>query len=411
MKHRFRILILATVNLPWLFSVALISRWKKDFKQSDEYIVYWGTEPIINNFYWAEATKEIFTRSHFVTRYDSSILNNRAHKVLFNERKLGLKRWRYFHVIKENLTFVSFLTKVLCTANLVCISCEGFVFQHYKVSGFNYRVEAFLLKIAKIRICVLPYGGDSHVYSRLHDMNWLYGLLSDYPQAAREQRRIAERLDFYIEKSDMFLPGPTIFDGMGRSDWITPSTLCISAPNIQLRARGQSTKLIITHSPNHRVVKGTAFVIQSIEILMNEGLPVELRLLENKPNSEVLKTLAEESDLHIDQLFFDGYGLSALEAMALGIPTIGNFSGQVREFFNRWSFASECPMIIANEETLVGVIRELALNRELLKEISEDSMKYVEKYHSYEAFAEAFSNVVKKHDLRYEKILENRTPN
>jgi glycosyltransferase involved in cell wall biosynthesis len=402
-KYRTYLLVFffALLNLPIFLLVAIGSRLWRSVLKSKKYIVFWGTEPIINSVHWAKATSGIFTKSEFVTRYDSRILNGRADKTLFSAEEIPSPISRLLRSFYENAIFLITFSKVLSTAQLVCISCDGFIFQHYKILGFNYKVEFFLLKIANVNVCVLTYGGDAYVYSRVQDKNWLYGLVSDYPKAAQQQNLIASRVDFYVSRAAIFLPGAMIFDGMGRSDWMTPSTLCINIPDAPRVKKTDKQRLTVTHAPNHRAVKGTSFVISTISRLVARGVAIELKLIENKTNQEVMKILAEESDVHVDQLFFDGYGLNALESMSLGVPTIGNFSGSSREFFDRWTFTRECPIILANEDTLFHVLSKITENKDLLQDISEKSVEYVRKYHSPEAFATNFSRAVKNADSRY----------
>lgn len=387
-------LLFSVINFPAFLVVATMSRIFKSVKKPRTYNVFWGTEPILNNFHWAQATKSYFTQSVFITRADSFILNGRADIVLFSERIKSSVFSRVLKSLHDNFIFVLAFIRVLLQGNLVCFSCDGFVFQNYRSFGFNYKLEFYLFKLAKISVCVMPYGADSYVYSKVHDKNWLYGLITDYPMAARRQRNIQRRVDFYVRKSDFFLPGQMLFDGFGRSDWITPSTLCVEVSTESRKRRSNSATLVVTHAPNHREVKGTRFIIEAVNQLINEGLPIELRLLERKPNHEVIRVLTEESDVHIDQLFFDGYALNALESMSLGVPTIGNFAGPTRDFFDRWSFTSECPIIIANEKTLTTVLRNLCSDREQLEAVSLDSSAYVHKYHSYAYFAEQFSKMI-----------------
>ena len=396
----------SVTNLPCFLTVAIISRILKSAKEQKSYNVFWGTEPILNNYHWSQATKANFTQSTYITRRDSFILNGRADTVLFSDRcgaSLGVK---IIIVLRENLIFALTFMKILLRGNLVCISCDGFIFQNYKTFGFDYRLELMLLKLAGVAVCVLPYGSDAYVYSKVQDKNWLYGLLSDYPDAARRQKQIEKRVDFYARHSDLFLPGPMLFDGLGRSDWITPSILCVEKPKEVRKERSRSGTLIVTHAPNHREVKGTKFVIGAVNQLIDEGIAIELRLLENKPNHEVIRVLTEESDVHIDQLFFDGYALNALEARRVGVPSIGNFSGPLREFFDRWSFTAECPMIVANDRTLPDVLRSLCNDREYLETVSMKSVDYVKKFHSNRSFAENFSRLLEKTDPMYVQWLE-----
>jgi hypothetical protein len=91
--------------------------------------------------------------------------------------------------------------------------------------------------------------------------------------------------------------------------------------------------------------------------------------------------------------------------MSIGVPTIGNFSGPVREFFDRWSFTSECPMINANEKTLLEILRNLCDNKDYLEDVSLLSAAYVRKYHSYNSFSENFSKIIEASSSEYREWL------
>jgi hypothetical protein len=409
MLRRILICTFALIDLPILFFVALstgISR--RTHGNIEQYNVFWGTEPLLNYFYWSRATQSIFSESIYVSRYPSSILDqNKIDLVLFNANVPKNYFAKILFLINENIKFILFFIKVLRTSSLVCCSCEGFLFQHYKVLGFNYRVEYYLLKVAGIRLAVFPYGADSFVYSNVQNKNWLYGLLSDYPEAAKNQSNLERRLKFYVRKSDIFLPGIAMFDGMGRSDWITPSTLCIDTIEWSPRKIHQNKTFTVTHAPNHRAVKGTRYVIDAIKWLQESGHDVELRLIENVNNEQVRQILAEESDLHVDQLFADGYGLNALESMSLGLPTISNFQGEIRDFFDRWTFTKECPIVVSNEVDLAQTILFLKNNREKLYEIGLLSREYILKYHSYPSFSKNFHNILVRHDERFVNFINS----
>jgi glycosyltransferase involved in cell wall biosynthesis len=406
-KKSILVFALATINIPLFFLIATTSRIWRSIQPSHEYNVYWGTEPVVNFYHWSMATKNLFTKSEFITRYNSFIIDGRADSTLFilHENLSVLKRFK--NSLKENWVFVRTFSRILKSANLVCITCDGFMFQHYNGFLFNYRVEFYLLKFARVKVCVMPYGSDAYVYSRVQDKNWLLGLITDYPKASTNQARIAKRLDFFVKEADIFLPGMMLFDGIGRSDWITPSTLCLDTSLNIRRHRSRGDCLVVTHAPNHRAVKGTKFIIESIEKLVSEGVAIELKLIERKPNREVMRILAEESDVHIDQLFFDGYAMNALESMSFGVPTVGNFNGPNREFFDRWSHTSNFPMLIANELTLRDLLLHLIANQSYLDEIGTRSKQYVNDYHSPEAFAKNFFDVLKKMNVDYCKWLSN----
>jgi predicted metal-dependent TIM-barrel fold hydrolase len=91
------------------------------------------------------------------------------------------------------------------------------------------------------------------------------------------------------------------------------STLCIDldkwpGTNRHSIADGFSgVPVVIAHAPNHRGFKGTEFLIEAVKNLSDEGLKVELILLENFQNSIVREVLSLRADILVEQLIYPGY--------------------------------------------------------------------------------------------------------
>jgi hypothetical protein len=265
---------------------------------------------------------------------------------------------------------------------------------HINLGVFTYRVEPFIFRLAGLKTIIIPYGGDGYVYRRIRNLEWWYGLQTSYPQNARQQKSIAKRVDFWAEKADIFLPTSTMtFDGFGRSDYISPSLLAIDTEKWvgSVNSRPKSLRIKISHSPNHRGVKGTEVLIEAIENLQAQGVPVDLLLLEGMQNAEIQDQLMNHSDIHFDQLYFDGYAMSAIEAMSCGLPVLGGFNGPARRFFDEFSYTKECPIVSVTSATIESQIRLLVEDANLRFRIGKQSQQYVQKYHSVEAIGEIFS--------------------
>jgi hypothetical protein len=80
-----------------------------------------------------------------------------------------------------------------------------------------------------------------------------------------------------------------------------------------------SNSIRIGHSPTNRAVKGTDEILKQLELLKSSH-PVEIVLIENLPYQEAL-VLKQSCDLFVETIGELGYGISGLEALALGIPT------------------------------------------------------------------------------------------
>jgi glycosyltransferase involved in cell wall biosynthesis len=155
------------------------------------------------------------------------------------------------------------------------------------------------------------------------------------------------------------------------------------------------------HTPNHRGVKGTEFLIEAVRSLREEGLEVELVLLENVPNENVRESM-QEVDILADQFVLPGYGLNAVEGMATGLPVICNLENETyTRLFRRYSYLDECPLVSASAETIKETLEVLVTNPRLREELGQAGREYVEKYHSFAATQYLFGSI-------YDKILFGR---
>nr|WP_294995050.1 hypothetical protein [uncultured Sediminibacterium sp.] len=81
---------------------------------------------------------------------------------------------------------------------------------------------------------------------------------------------------------------------------------------------------IIVHAPSARGVKGTEYVLEAIEILRNEGILFDFRLIENMPNDELI-VLLSDSDIVVDELNSDAVGVLSHEGMATGNAVLTSY--------------------------------------------------------------------------------------
>ena len=153
---------------------------------------------------------------------------------------------------------------------------------------------------------------------------------------------------------------------------------------------------MIVHSPNHRKIKGTEFIIKAVNELKQEGLQIEFLLLEGMKNSRVKQAL-ERADILVDQIL-KGYGLNLVEGMAMKAAVISNLEGDEIpiKVYRRYSFLNECPALNATPENIKEQLKTLILNPALRNELGDAGRQYVEKYHSYQTTQYMFSSIYDK---------------
>ena len=279
---------------------------------------------------------------------------------------------------------------VLRNARVTCTPVGGISF--FTWAGLD-KFELWFLRKRGIKTVAICGGGDAYALGNIDDPSLRHALQSSYPDRARIHRQIERKLRTWEERADVFIADKMILDGIARSDLISPHIGIVdidyleSIRNTQLiNYRGDLTPLRIIHAPNHRIFKGTEFVVEVVAQLQQEGHNIELLVVEGVQNNKLLELVAN-SDVVIDQLIMPGYANFAIEAIALGKPVICNLEpGAFTTLMNRYSFMADCPMLSASPETLGAVLRNVILDRDFRIEIGIKGTAFATKYHSYSAW-------------------------
>ena len=356
----------------------------------------WGSTPIINNMYWSRAMKSMGYFSETFTNGFYSKINKREDWDVLIQEKYSKKM-----PLKLKIIFAFF--ESLVKYDVFFISFDGFFL------GMTpyWWMEGYLLKFAGKKVIVLPYGSDSYVYRRIRSLSLIHALLLSYPGAGSRQRKIARHVDYWCDLADIVFPGFMGPDGFGRWDIFAPSSLHVDLSKWKVSIResfadGKNGTVFIAHAPNHRGFKGTEFLFDAVRSLKEEGLMVEIVLIEGKQNSEVMHILEHSADILLEQLLFTGHGLNGLEGMASGLPVISNLEDDALLLpFRRWSYFSECPIVSAGPENITDVLRKLVTSPALRHKLGKAGREYVETYHGLDSAQYLFGSVL---DYLYGRI-------
>jgi hypothetical protein len=384
--------ILALVFLPFLYSIFIVLP-----KRRRELI--WGPIPILNNKYWSSALKKAGWNSKTVMKEYYPNINKRSDFDLYFEDLVP--HWIWPPLLRRELSCYVALLYIIGNGNVVHLPFSG-----GPLGGTPlWRLEAYFFRWARIPTVLIPYGADIYMYSQIMDSSFRNGLLLCYPNAAREEEKIARHVKYWIRHAD-FLEAGFIIDGVGRWDMTAGSVVCIDIEQWKPKANyskhdGRNGGVRILHIPNHRGVKGTEFLIRAVEDLQAEGLKVELLLMEKVPNDKVREAM-QEVDVLADQFICVGYGLAAIEGMASGLPVMSNLDNPTyMQLFRRYSFLNECPIVSTTPETIYRNLRVLVTQPRLREQIGQAGRQFAEKYHSYEAAQYVFGSI-------YDKLLYGR---
>src|SRR5437764_3617661 len=296
--------LIGSVLLAYAILLSLLKR-----KPGAELI--WGPLPIMTNKYWSRAMAQAGWKSKTLMRGIYSINRKDDYDLYFDDL---VPRWIRPSYLRPGVAPYFALLYTIKNAAVVHIPFSGGPLGGTRV----WRSEARLFRWAGIRTMLLPYGADTYRYSQVIDPSLRHALLLSYPDAAKREQEISERVRYWLRHADSTLCGFGL-DGMGRWDVAVGNMVSIDTEQWQQKRAfssndGTTGKVTVIHTPNHRGFKGTEFVVAAVEELQREGLKIELVLLEGIKNDEV-RRIMQRADIMAEQLIATGYGLSAIEGM------------------------------------------------------------------------------------------------
>lgn len=171
---------------------------------------------------------------------------------------------------------------------------------------------------------------------------------------------------------------------------------------------------LILHTPSNRTVKGTDKIfIPAMKILKEKGYKFKYKILEGVSREECIEA-KKNATIFFDQAVVGFYGMSALEAMQFGIPTVCYVSSDAMVQSDKKITTRKCPVRMTGNttESVVKTFEKLLTIPEKLSDISKRTKTFTDKFHSYEAVAEEWKNIfnnimdmIKENDPeRFDKI-------
>lgn len=131
----------------------------------------------------------------------------------------------------------------------------------------------------------------------------------------------------------------------------------------------------IVHGPSNRAIKGTKYLLEAVETLQKEGVPVELKLIEGMRHADAMRA-CRDADIAIDQLLIGAYGQFSVEMMALGKPVICYIRDDLRDFYT-----GDLPIISADPSSITRVLRQLVEHRDRWEALGQRGRAYVRDVH------------------------------
>ncbi len=144
-----------------------------------------------------------------------------------------------------------------------------------------------------------------------------------------------------------------------------------------VRARENSGKLRIGHSPSSRAAKGSDAIIAAVRVL-EKTHPVELVLIENLPHADALAVKAT-CDIGVDQIGDLGYGISALEWLAMGVPVATCVAANMRKA------GIGHPFVEIDRDSIVPQLATLITDQALRQRLGAEGRAWLERTHDAQA--------------------------
>jgi glycosyltransferase involved in cell wall biosynthesis len=369
------------------FCICIISRYlKKDID------VGLGPVPLINNVYHKKALRQAgFSAETFV--YKTFYITN--------EFDLDLTKWHASAFLKRCIPYYLFCRAIFRYRVLFIYFTGGpFITKKYVL----HALEPFFYRLAKVKIVVMPYGGDIQVLTRCRNLYFRHTVVCDYPKFWKEYGRNRRNIERWTRHSHWVIGGADWVEYMHHWDSLMLGHFSIDTERwtpTERKGNNEDAKLRILHAPNHLMIKGTEALIAAIDLLKNEGLHLELNLLRGVPNDEIRKAM-EDADLVADQFVIGWYAMFAIEAMAMGKPVLCYLREDLVELYVKAGLVTEdeIPLINTDLREIAAKIRWAYYNREELRAIGKKGREFVQKHHSIEHVGRVFAEILNEIGIR-----------
>ncbi|TLS69040.1 glycosyltransferase family 4 protein [Mariprofundus erugo] len=343
-----------------------------------------GPEPLVSYLYHKKALNGAgYSAETFV--FDSNFITSdfdfNASRVL--SPALILLRWHYLYfraLFRYRCLYISFHGGPL----MATIVLRG--------------LEPFLLRLAGIKVVILPYGSDVQDMTRCPNFAFTTAISKDYPLQRWTRNRVVRQIDRWTCHATHVVTGCDWIDYMYHWDSVTLNNFSIDtefwspvSPPSEMEG-----PIRILHSPNHRSIKGTCFFESAILQLKEEGFDIELIVLERQSNAEIRRVMSEV-DIVADQLIIGWYAMFAMEGMALAKPVLCYLRDDLKSFYTMHGIIEEgeIPLVECHPSNVTDVIRGLISDRSRMIEIGRQSREFIIKHHSLQVIGARFAAINK----------------
>jgi glycosyltransferase involved in cell wall biosynthesis len=269
---------------------------------------------------------------------------------------------------------------------------DGSFFRFSTLHAYLHRYEAPLLHLAGIKIVAVPYGADVQSFGEVRSrFDWVERLWRDYEgrygDRTEHNARVRAQVDYLSRHADVVVGGDhSLVPFLPRVD-VNFKYFPIDTEAWRPVETPRNESVVVVHAPNHRNVKGTDILLASSERLARAGYAHDLRLVERVPRDQV-KEIYASADVLAEQFVMGAYGLTALEAMALGKPVL-SYCDEAQLGDPVFSL----PVVNTNRDNIDDVLAAVVALPELRRRLGAIGREAVERYQSIDAIGEVWDRI------------------
>ncbi len=253
--------------------------------------------------------------------------------------------------------------------------------------------EIRTMRDAGVKVAVVLHGSDVRIPSEHEKLypDSPFGEPLDGLTAALEAKSL--QLNKFLDEMDLpeFVSTPDLLTYRPNAIWVP--TLYDSALWHRVNRDGESrtgrggARLIVGHIPSRAALKGSGAIRGALQPLRDQGL-IEYREFRGLSPEQVAREVGD-LDVLVDQLGMGLYGVSSVEAMAIGVPVVAELGELTRQKIQQLT-GIDPPVVEATAATLSEVVAGLASNPELLDQSARRGREYVQQVHSPRNVARQF---------------------
>ncbi len=150
----------------------------------------------------------------------------------------------------------------------------------------------------------------------------------------------------------------------------------------------ESRRVRVLHLPSRGSLKGSRWVNRQMRALQSEGL-ISYLTPEKVPHGRMMQVL-DQADVVIDSIGLGAYGVTSVEAMALGKTVVAQVTEPVRQQVRELT-GLELPIQEADRNTLTAVVEQLAADGTRRADLGVAGRDFVLRVHSRGAAAAALA--------------------